>query len=74
MQLKEPAPEASGKKSKYKKAKANSQHSSENCESSQARASASSREPQVSAYLYEMRGHVQQTVDEFLELSGKTRE
>ena len=39
----------------------------------QARASASRPEPQVNAYLYEMRGHVEQAVDKYLELSGKTK-
>ena len=32
------------------------------------------KQPKVSAYAYEMFGHCHQTVDKYLELSGKTRE
>ena len=45
----------------------------ENGQSGQARACASRPDPQVKAYLYEMRGHAQQAVDKYLELSGKTK-
>ena len=41
--------------------------------SGQARASAIRPDPQVKAYLCEMRDHVEQAVDKYLELSGKTR-
>ena len=77
--LQEPVTQTSAEKSKKKHAKMqNSQHLPaiplENGQSGQARASASRPDPQVQAYLYEMRGHVQQAVDKYLELSGKARE
>ena len=45
----------------------------ESGQSGQARASTKRPNPQVKAYCYEMRGHVEQAVDKYLELSGKTR-
>ena len=63
MQMQEAVPKTSGKKLKNKRKNASSQLSPQNSESSQAIASASSPKPELSAHLYEMRGHLQQTVE-----------